>query len=94
MEFNCTSNALYSCLCNHNLHFSYKTLRTKFSRMSYDRELHNLNHVLNRLSNQLPRTSQNDRGDHHSEPDSTQFLSRLEHLESQLRSIQLLVAFS
>ena len=50
--------------------------------MNYDRELHNLIPVLNRR--------RGDRGDYteqHHQPDSSQFLQRLEQLEHQLKHL-------
>jgi len=58
--------------------------------MSYDRELHNLIPVLNRLSNSARGATVRDRGDfnNHYEPDSSQFLQRLENLEHQLKHFE------
>ena len=51
--------------------------------MNYDRELQNLIPVLNRLSNQLRPSHSGD-----SEPDSSQFMNRLEHLEAQIKTLK------
>ena len=53
--------------------------------MNYDRELQNLIPVLNRLSNRLTNQPGHS-GD--SEPDSSQFMNRLEHLEAQIKTLK------